>query len=377
MGRGNGAGWSILDYVLDWSERETVDVDRRGLDRALDLVRARGGAAQVCLVRDGTVVLDRAVGCADDDLFWIFSTSKPFMALLVHRLAERGTLRLDDPVAAYWPGFAMHGKETITVRHVLQHRSGIPVARSGLRDTLAMADWDRSVRAVERARPRFPAGQGPAYQYVTYGFLLGELLRRVTGMPVRELLRTEILEPLGLRDTFLGLPDRHWGRHVPIRGRGPEARFAQGFVNRRSTRQAVIPAAGVSTTARDLAVLYQVLLGGGALGGVRLLDPATVAVATSPTSDGTVDGFIKLPIRWSHGFQLGGPGLDPHRPRPMGRTSSPQTFGHNGSNVCIAWADPTRRLVFVYLTNLLSPRSEGSIAQNEVSEAVLAACRPL
>jgi len=358
--------------MRDWIERDTADIDRGGLERALDLVRARGGAAQVCLVRDGTVVLDRAFGCEVDDLFWIFSTSKPFAALLVHRLAERGVLRLDDPLAQYWPAFAVHGKEAITVRHVLQHRSGLPVARSSVLDTLTMADWGRSVRALERARPRFAAGEGPAYQYVTYGFLLGELLRRVTGVPVRELLRTEILEPLGLHDTFLGLPDRHWGRAVPIRGRGSEARVAQAMVNRRRTRRAVIPAAGVSTTARDLALLYTALLDGDE----RLLKPETVALATTPTSDGTVDAFIGLPIRWSHGFQLGGPGLDPHRPRPMGRTSSPETFGHNGSNVCIAWADPTRRLVFVYLTNLLSPRGEGSVAQNGVSEAILAACPP-
>ncbi|MFG2041077.1 serine hydrolase domain-containing protein [Dactylosporangium sp. NPDC048998] len=363
--------------MLDWGERDTGDVDRDGLEAAARLVRDRGGAAQLCVVRDGVVVLDRAYGCESSSLFWIFSTSKPFAALLVHRLAERGALGLDDPVAAHWPQFAANGKGGITVRHVLQHRSGLPVARSTLRDALAMTDWDDSVRAVERARPRFPAGEGPAYQYVSYGFLLGELLRRVTGEPVRELLRAEILRPLGLRDTHLGLPDAQWPRHVPIRGRGPGPLAAAAHLNRRSTRRAVIPAAGISTTARDLAVLYALLVRGGELDGVRLLTPATLAVATTPTSDGTVDGHIGLPIRWSHGFQLGGPGLQPHRPRPMGRTSSPEAFGHNGSNVCLAWADPTRRLAVAYLTNLLLPREDGAAAHNAVSEALLAACPPL
>ncbi|WP_432971809.1 serine hydrolase domain-containing protein [Dactylosporangium sp. CA-233914] len=359
--------------MLDWGERDTADIDRDWLEAAAGLARARGGAAQLCVVRDGTVVLDRAYGCGPGALFWIFSTSKPFAALLVHRLVERGALGLDDPLATHWPEFAARGKERITVRHVLQHRSGLPVARSSLLDALAMTDWDASVRAVERARPRFAAGEGPAYQYVSYGFLLGELLRRVTGDPVRELLAAEILHPLEMRDTYLGLPDEHWGRHVPIHGRATGPQVAAAYLNRRSTRRAVIPAAGVSTTARDLAVLYAQLVAGGG----RLLSPATLAVATTPTSDGTVDGLIRLPIRWSHGFQLGGPGLDADRPRPFGRTSSPLTFGHNGSNVCVAWADPTRRLVMVYLTNLLEPRHDGAAAQNAVSEAVLAACPPV
>jgi CubicO group peptidase (beta-lactamase class C family) len=362
--------------VLDWCERDTDGVDRAGLEAAARLARARGGAAQLVVVRDGTVLLDRAYGCPPDALFWIFSTSKPFVALLVHRLAERGALGLDDPITRYWPEFAANGKGAITVRHVLQHRSGLPVARSQLRDALAMADWDASVRAVERARPRFPAGEGPAYQYISFGFLLGELVRRVTGEPVRELLDAEILRPLAMRDTYLGLPEDRWGRHVPLRARVPSRRPVAAYLNRRSIRRAVIPAAGVSTTARDLAVLYALLVGGGHLGGVRLLRPATLAVATTPTSDGTVDALIRLPIRWSHGFQLGGPGPGPRRARPMGSSSSPGTFGHNGSYVCVAWADPARRLAVVYLTNLLDSRGAGARAQHAIAEAVLAACPP-
>ncbi|MET7397392.1 serine hydrolase domain-containing protein [Dactylosporangium sp. NPDC005572] len=350
--------------MLDWSAKSGGPA----LDRALRLVRERGGAAQLVVVHDGQVVADVAHGCAADDLFWVFSTSKPFTALLVHRLAERGALALDDPLARHWPAFGAHGKEAITVRHVLQHRSGLPVARGPVADALTMADWERSVRAVERARPRFPAGGGPAYQYLTYGFLLGEPLRRITGTPIRELMTEEILAPLGLRDTYLGVPDAALSRQVPLGARGPAARATQAFVNRRETRQAVIPAAGISTTARDLAVLYQALLDGGA----PLLSAQSLAAATTPTSDGTVDAFIRLPIRWSQGFQLGGPGLDPDRPRPMGRTSSPQAFGHNGSNVCVAWADPARRLVVAYLTNRLEPRAAGAAAHNAVAEAILA-----
>jgi CubicO group peptidase (beta-lactamase class C family) len=377
--------------VVDWTEAPagSVGMAAAGLDRAVDLVRARGAAAQLCVLRGGRVVLDRAVGCAPDSLFWIFSTSKPFVALLVHLLAERGALALDDRVADHWPEFGQRGKQAITVRQVLQHRSGVPVARDLVRDALAMTDWDRSVRAVAAARPAWPPGQVVAYQVVSFGFVLGELVRRVAGVPVPDLLAREFLDPLGLRDTHLGLPDHLWPRHVPVRGVG-SARVAAMLVNRRATRRAVIPAAGVSTTARDLAVFYRALLRDGAATsdrvaegdhaaagpgvGRRILAAQTLAAARRPsTQDDEVDRTVRLPIRWAQGFQLGGP-APAGTTRPMGRRSSPLTFGHNGSNCCIAWADPTRDLVFVYLTNRLVPGHEGAHHQAAVADAVLAAC---
>jgi len=343
-----------------------------GLDRALDLVRARGAAAQLCVVRDGQVVLDRAVGCRPDSLFWIFSVSKPFVALLVHLLAQRGELSLDDRVAGYWPRFGQCGKEAITIRQVLQHRSGLPVARSAPLDALAMTDWDRSVRHIEQARLSWPPGQVPAYHYISYGFILGELVRRVTGAAVPDFLNAEFLGPLGLRDIHLGLPGDLWSRRVPVRGRGLAGRVSQAYVNRRDVRQAVIPAAGISATARDLARFYQALLRGGELDGVRVLDAATIEQARQPSSQGELDRFLRLPMRWSQGFQLGGPG--PAAGRSMGQLAGPQTFGHNGSNCCLAWADPARQLVFVYLTDLLTAGSEGARHQGQVSDAIITAC---
>jgi CubicO group peptidase (beta-lactamase class C family) len=320
------------------------------------------------------VILDCAIGCRPDALFWIFSASKPLVALLVHLLAERGELSLDDRVAEYWPRFGQHGKESVTIRQVLQHRSGLPVARGAARDALAMTDWNQAVRHIEQARLSWPPGQVPAYHYISYGFILGELIHQVTGAGVRDFLITEFLGPLGLRDLHLGLPDSMWSRHVPIRGRGPAARLTQAFVNRRATRQAVIPAAGVSTTASDLARFYQALLRGGELDGVRVLEAATIEQARRPSSDGELDKFLGLPIRWSQGFQLGGPAAGRVASGPMGRLSSPQTFGHNGSNCCIAWADPARQLVFVYLTDLLTSGHEGARNLGEVADAIIAAC---
>ncbi len=360
--------------MIDWTEclPEQTGVDAVGLAKALELVTARGAAAQLCVLRDGLVVLDRTVNCEPGSLFWAFSASKPFVALLVHLLAERGQLSLDDRVADYWPRFGQRGKDGITIRQVLQHRSGVPVARGVLADALAMTDWDRAVRQIERARPVRPVGGPPAYHIISYGFILGEVVRRVSGVGVREFLTTEFLAPLELRDTYLGLPKPLGSSGVPVRI--PGSRLRQVYLNRPSTRTAVIPSAGVSTTARDLARFYQMLLDGGQGNDVRVLRAATIQEARRPSSDGEWDQILNLPVRWAQGFQLGGPSSDLARTRAMGRLSTLETFGHNGSSCCIGWADPSRRVAFAYLTNLLQPGRTGAVHQAAVADAILASC---
>jgi CubicO group peptidase (beta-lactamase class C family) len=346
-----------------------------GLQRAIALVRERGSPAQLCVVARGRIVLNEAFDCRPDSLFFLFSASKPLVALLVHLLAERGQLALDDRVAAHWPEFAQGGKQDITIRQVLQHRSGLPVARGFALDALMMTNWAASVRALEVASPSFPPGSVPAYHVLSYGFILGELVQRVTGAPVRDVLQSELLGPLGLRDSYLGLPAAHWHRHVPVAGRGPAELATQLMINRQAVRQAVIPAASVSATAYDLARLYQALLAGGALDGVRVLRPETIAQAASPSSDGEVDQYLKLPVRWSEGFQLGGERAGRTRlgggSGPMGALASQTTFGHNGSYVCLGWADPQRDVAVGYLTACLVSRSAGARHMAAVSDAIL------
>jgi CubicO group peptidase (beta-lactamase class C family) len=348
------------------------------LDAAARLVAERGCPAQLCVLSGGEVVLDRCFGCAPDALFFLFSASKPMVALLVHQLAERGLIGLDDPVARYWPEFGQRGKAAITIRQVLQHRSGLPVARSAARDALAMTDWAASVRALERATPAFPPGTVPAYHFLSYGFLLGEVVQRVTGAPVRDVLQDRLLAPLRLRDSFLGLTPDMRERRVRVRGRGGTELLTGLMINRRAVRQAVIPAAGVSSTARDLARLYAALARGGELDGVRVLSAATLQSALRPSSDGETDRFLKLPVRWSEGFQLGGARAGPERlggrHSPLGQLSSRNAFGHNGSYVCIGWADPDRDLAVGYVTSRLASRADGARHMAEVSDAVLAAC---
>ncbi|MGW8378116.1 serine hydrolase domain-containing protein [Streptomyces sp. ODS28] len=352
------------------------ETDGEALGHAVELMRARGGAAQLCVVRDGRVLVDEAVGCAPDALFWTYSASKPYVALLIHHLAEQGELGLDDPVARHWPGFAARGKHAVTIRHVLQHRSGLPHARGLTRDVLAMNDWERSVRAIERAGLRHRPGEVPAYQLLVFGFVLGEVVRRITGRPVDEVLRATLLDPLGLADTHLGLPRDLWDRHVPVRSKGALGRACQVLSNRQAARRAVIPSAGVSVTARDMARFYTALLRGGELDGVRVLPERAVREARRPAAPAAEpDRSLRVPMRWGQGFELGGPVPDVTKSQPLGELSTVDTFGHNGANCCLGWGDPARGLAVAYVTDLLTDEA-GVRHQSAVSDALLSACTP-
>ncbi len=123
-----------------------------------------------------------------------------------------------------------------------------------------------------------------------------------------------------------------------------------------------------------MATFYLMLLRGGSLDGSRVLSPSTVDIARTPSSDGELDRYARAPIRWSQGFQLGGPRHLPGAVSPMGALSSPRAFGHNGSNCCIAWADPDRDLVFAYLTGRLTSRAEDGRHLAAVADTILTAC---
>jgi len=193
----------------------------------------------------------------------------------------------------------------------------------------------------------------PAYQALSYGFILGEIVQHVTQRPTRVVLAGELLNPLAMHNTYLGLPDDLLERHIPVSGKGLYGRLMAWVVNRRAVRRSINPSAGISTTAADMAAFYQMLLNGGMAGDHRILKTSSIEEARTPSCGGEFDRCTRKPIRWAQGFQLGGPRSDPRFVSPMGTMSSPLTFGHNGSDCCIAWGDPTRQLAFAYLTNRL------------------------
>ncbi|HEY9289862.1 MAG TPA: serine hydrolase domain-containing protein [Microlunatus sp.] len=350
-----------------------VGMDPERLRRAVELVRRRDAAAQFCVLRHGRLVAYEVINCAPDSLFWLFSASKPYTVILVHQLVERGLLDLDDPVARHWPEFGQHGKSMITIRQVLQHRTGFATAGSALRDVLACTDWDRAIRSIEQTRPRRPAGTAPAYQFMIFGFILGELVQRITGLPFRTVLERELITPLGLTDTHLGIGPDEWPRHVPVVFRHTGGGFAASGINKLSTRQAIMPSAGISTTAYEVINFYRMLLAGGRIHDQQLISPAAIATARTPSNHGEMDRFCRAPVPWSLGFQLGGP-RGPGRVPPFGYRSSHNTFGHNGSNCCIAWADADRDLALAYLSNLRSTHAVDMAHLAAVADQVFAAC---
>ncbi|MDQ6771622.1 MAG: beta-lactamase family protein [Candidatus Dormibacteraeota bacterium] len=369
---------------MNWTEAppHELNLDPNLLEAASDCAAARlstrAGAGQLVVLRRGRVALDRAYGAAlPRSLFLLYSASKPYTAMLVHLLAEMSLLSLDEPVAAHWPRFARHGKGSITPRHVLQHRAGVPHSRRRTPQMLAsMRSWSAAVRAMEELRPEALAATRPAYHPLTFGFILGELVRRVTGQPVATFLRRAFLGPLRLEDTYLGLPRSLEARAVPMVAAGHGREWLSAVAaNRGPLRRGVVPAASISATARDVARFYEMLRCGGELDGTRVLAPRSVREARRVSSDGEMDATLGRRVRWAQGFHLGGVRGDHDLARVMGDLSDKEAFGHDGSFCCTAWTDPRRELTFVYLTNLLLAAGPGIQNHGLVADCVLRACR--
>lgn len=374
---------SAQDTTPPGPQPQAVDPAMVGMDpvllhKAVTLAHRRGGSAQLCVRRHGQVVIAETINCAPDSLFWLFSTSKPYTTVLIHQLAERGVLDLDDRVATYWPEFAgvgrnLRGKGKITIRQVLQHRTGFATAGGALADALVCTDWQQAIRAIEQIRPRRQPGTDPAYQFLIFGFILGEVVQRITGRPYVEVLDESVITPLQVHDTHLGIGPDLLPRAVPVEFAHRGGAMAANAINRPETRRAVMPSAGISATAWDVTTFYQMLLDGGRVGDHRLIAPETIVAARTPSTEREVDRFVRSPVPWSEGFQLGG-SRGPGRVPPYGYRSTRNTFGHNGSNCCVGWADPDRDLAFAYLTNLRTHVASDIAHHAAVADLVFAAC---
>lgn len=333
----------------------------------------RGGAVAIAL--NGRVVVDLWGGFADvarkhpwqrDTIVNFFSVSKALCAILALRLAERGQLDLDAPVAQVWPEFAAHGKETVTTRDALTHRAALPAIRTPLDDE-AMLDWDAIVNALAGERPWWTPGSAHGYHVNTFGFLIGEVVRRVSGKTIGTMLREELAQPLGA-DVHIGLPqDEHhrvaeflWpgNPHKPelpdetARMRwnaywNPLGFSGAGWVNSQSWREAEIPSTNGHGNARGVARVYTALANGGTIDGISALARDTLARATVEQSCGA-DLVTERVSRFGLGFQLTQP------ERPLG--PNPGAFGHFGAGGSLGFCDPESGLAFGYVTNDMGPR---------------------
>lgn len=348
------------------------------------LARTSGGAA-VTVYHRGEAVVDLWGGTREpesegeprpwegDTVAMCFSTTKGVASTALHILADRGQLDYDEPVATYWPEFAAAGKGGVTVRHVLTHSAGLHRIRSLIDHGNRMLDWEHMVEALAAAAPAYPPGTRHGYHALTYGWLAGEIVRRVDGRPVAEVVRAEIAEPLDLDGLYIGLPLAERHRVAPLGPLGiPRPRIRQlrrlerrvGAqlgkvvsslpvpVNTRRLANALaprgieealimgdevmdasIPAANGFFTARSLARMYAMIAGGGELGGVRVLSGRTVAEMAKVQRKGP-DLVLVVPMDWRLGY---------HRVFTT-RGPLPRAFGHFGFGGSGGWADPSRDL---------------------------------
>jgi CubicO group peptidase (beta-lactamase class C family) len=326
-------------------------------------------AIQLCLRRNGKVVLDRAIGHArgngpddprdapkvpvtPDTPFCVFSTSKGITAMVIHLLQDRGALDISDRVTDYIPEYGTHGKADTTIAHVLAHRAGIPGLPRAALDLDRVGDREFLTRTICDAKPFVKPGTLLAYHAVSGGFILGEIVQRVTGKSIREVLAQEILDPLGFR----------WGNYgvqvedVECVGlnylTGPRLLPPLSTLVTRVLSQpidkvielsndprfltAVIPSANLVTSANELSRFFEIFRAGGELDGVRVMSTDTIHRALTEQSRLEIDLSLGFPTRFSYGLMLGAKILSLY-----GRDTD-LAFGHLGLINIMGWADPER-----------------------------------
>lgn len=316
--------------------------------------RERG--IQVAAYHEGRLVVDAWAGCADgstgcpvhgETLFPVFSVTKGIAATVLHLLVERGKLGYDDRIADFWPEFGNRGKEAITVRQGLDHSAGIPLMPVGIGD-LELGDWDAICRAIAALEPIWPPGSRVEYHAMTYGWIVGELARRVDGRPFSQLVREEIALPLGIGDAlYMGVPEgvepeiaviEEPEAAIPVPTGKPEAVPSwlgplHAMMNRPDVQRACIPASNGIMNARAIARHYAALLPGG-VDGVELLPESRIREATRLW-------------RPDEARSMGYVCLSP----PMGDASS---FGHGGYGGSRGFAELNHRFALGITKNLFS-----------------------
>ena len=317
---------------------------------------------QVAAYLDGKLVVDAWAGMADtatskpvdgDTMFMVSSTTKGVTATCMHLCVEKHKLSYDMPIVKVWPEFGAHGKGAATLRHALAHQTGVPQTPVGYTPDW-LPDWDRMCRGIANLKPMFPIGERTAYHSLNYGYINGEILRRVDGRTIAQFLQDEICRPLKIDGLHFGVPDRDLHR-VAVLTDGPPApaeydarmvgepagSYVAKVFNRRDVQQASIPGSGGIMSARGLAHHYAMLANWGALDGVRLLPEARVRSGIELQSF-EWDEVYRVRVRRSLGYRRGA---------DTGPLASPEAFGHVGGGGSFGYADPARRLGIGFTKN--------------------------
>lgn len=365
-----------------------------GFERVADVFAenfaSRGDVgAGVSVMAGGELVVDLYGGVADAEgtpysdttLQMVASATKGAMALCVLRLVDEGKVDLDAPLASYWPEFGAAGKDRVTVRQALAHRAGVPYLDAGLTVDDIVA-WDPAAEKLAAQAPAWEPGTDHGYHAITHAWLVGELIRRVTGSLPGDYLAAEVCEPLGL-DLYVGLPASEHPRVAPLMLPVPRetpdeftARMVTpgtmafrsffvgdgllGWLNLPELWSAQLPAGNGMGTARALARMYAATLG--EVDGIRLVSSDLLADAVRPQSEG-LDQVTGYETRYASGFQLAFPF------RPM---SGPGAFGHYGLGGSVGFADRDRGFSFGYTVSQMGPATPADARSAALIDAVVA-----
>jgi CubicO group peptidase (beta-lactamase class C family) len=328
--------------------------------------------ASYCVVHQGKTVVDLWGGFTDRDLKkpWqkntlvnVYSTTKGMGALTIAFLVENGSLSYEAKVTDYWPEFGAEGKQEVAVAQLLSHQAGVCGVSQPLR-VEDLYDWNKMVRLLAAQKPFWEPGTRAGYHAVTWGFLAGELVRRITGKTLSTVFHEKITGPLGA-DFYIGLPDSEMDRaadmigpnhaRIPLRQNDRQKIppfYAVALMNpdirpfrdasSRAWRKAEIPAANGQANARGIARIYGALANGGEIDGIRIISPKALALATIQEAFEPNDPVTGKPMRFARGFMLNtedgyGPNL--------------RTFGHGGAGGSIGFADPDAGIGVGYAMN--------------------------
>ena len=335
-------------------------------------------AMQVCVRRNGAVILNRAIGHARgngpqdgrdtervratvDTPFCVYSTSKAVTAFVVHKLIERGVLGIDDPIADYIPGYERNGKQEITIGHVLDHRAGVPNLPRRALDLNNLGDRQYMTDVLVNATPFAKAGRYLAYHAVSGGFILGEVVHAATGKDIRTVLAEEFLDPLGFRWTNYGVaaedvdkvalnyvtgpPTAPLLSKLVTRALGIDVDSLVTLTNDPRFLTGIVPAANMVTTAWEMSRFFEIMRRGGELNGVRVIETDTIREALIERSHLEVDLSLGYPTRFSHGLMLGA------RMVSLFGLDTQHAFGHLGFINTLAWADPERAISVAVLNS--------------------------
>lgn len=313
-----------------------------------------------------------------DNMSISYSTTKGVLSTLAHILVDEGKLAYDRPIADYWPAFAQNGKHGITLRHVLTHEAGLYHLRSMIDDAREMLDWPHMLQVIETSTPVHAAGARVGYHAISFGWIVGGLIEKVTGEPLAKTLAEKLAQPLQLDGCYIGVPRSELGRCVEIIGAArykaekskpskiaiwqqqltekalrltgfepntaAEALIPKGmsrfYLDEAESLQACIPGAGGVFTARSLAKIYAALANHGEIDGVRLLSNKTVGELVKVQNRQRGD-VVPMAMHWRLGY---------HRVYTTW-PKTPYAFGHFGYGGSGAWADPSRQLAVGFIVN--------------------------